>query len=179
MLQLNCVLARCPAEAEESILLSITSEPPACLWCGEWSLDDSRPVNTASWSCSSSYSALKGTKLCNPPPPVPPAEFVVDTKAPLFTQTLLTNPSPRTSHEGTHTSHDSKSHTHVCGCQWLQGFVFPDLHWSRVDSAVSHADFNPLTVLDRLPNDSNCIEEAPGRVQLPIPIQAHGSNLAV
>lgn len=33
--------------------------------------------------------------------------------------------------------------------------------------------------LARLLNGSNCIEEAPSRAQLPIPIQAHGSNLTV
>lgn len=44
---------------------------------------------------------------------------------------------------------------------------------------MSPADFNPLLELDHLPNDSNCIVEAPGHVQLPIPIQAHWSNLAL
>lgn len=32
---------------------------------------------------------------------------------------------------------------------------------------------------DRLPNDSSYIEEAPGHVQLHIPIQAHTSNLGL
>lgn len=70
-----------------------------CLWCGVWSLVCSMLVSTVSWSSSSSYSALKGTELCNPAPE-PLAEFVVASKSPAVLNSPPPWPAlPRTSHQ--------------------------------------------------------------------------------
>lgn len=76
-------------------------EPSVGFWCGAQSLVYSTLANTVFWSCSSSYSPLKGIKLCNPPPPVSGTvhgrhqSLAVHTKTPLLG--LL---PPHASHRG-------------------------------------------------------------------------------